>query len=80
MQVADAQHIIGGNQRVVRPRLEDARFFYTQDRKTRLEARIAQLDTVVYHNKLGTQLKRSMRVQQVAGYIAGCIGAHVAHT
>ena len=80
MQVADAQHIIGGNQRVVRPRLEDARFFYTQDRKTRLEARIAQLDTVVYHNKLGTQLKRSMRVQQLAGYIARCIGADVAHT
>ena len=47
-------HIVGGNERVVRPRLEDARFFYDQDRKTRLEARVPQLAKVVYHNKLGT--------------------------
>ena len=54
MKVADPRHIIGGNERVVRPRLEDARFFYDQDRKLRLEARVPQLAKVVYHNKLGT--------------------------
>lgn len=79
MQVADASHIIGGNQRVVRPRLEDARFFYTQDRKTRLESRVPQLEKVVYHNKLGNQLERVMRVQQLAGRIARALGADAAH-
>jgi len=52
MKVATRAHIIGGNQRVVRPRLEDARFFYDQDRKMRLEARVPQLAKVVYHGKL----------------------------
>ncbi len=70
MQVADPRHIIGGNQRVVRPRLEDARFFYDQDRKTRLEERVPQLGKVVYHNKLGSQLERVERVQLLAGKIA----------
>jgi glycyl-tRNA synthetase beta chain len=70
MQIADPRHIIGGNQRVVRPRLEDARFFYNQDRKVRLEARVPQLEKVVYHNKLGNQLQRVERVQLLAGKIA----------
>ena len=78
MQVADPRHIVGGNQRVVRPRLEDARFFYTQDRKSRLEARVPQLEKVVYHNKLGNQLERVMRVQQLAGRIARMLGADAA--
>lgn len=79
MQVADPVHIISGNQRVVRPRLEDARFFYNQDRKERLEARISRLGKVVYHNKLGSQLERVERVAQLASAIARALGAdHVA--
>jgi glycyl-tRNA synthetase beta chain len=78
MQVADARHIVGGNQRVVRPRLEDARFFYDQDRKTRLEERVPLLGKVVYHNKLGSQLERVERVQLLAGKIARQLKADVA--
>ena len=79
MDVADPRHIIGGNQRVVRPRLEDARFFYTQDRKTRLESRVPLLAKVVYHNKLGSQLERTERVQLLAGRIARMLGADVSN-
>ncbi len=75
MQVADPRHIIGGNQRVVRPRLEDARFFFNQDRRQRLEERVPLLDKVVYHNKLGTQHKRMERVRLLAGRIARVLGA-----
>ncbi len=78
MQVADARHIVGGNQRVVRPRLEDARFFYDQDRKVRLEERVPQLAKVVYHNKLGSQLERVERVQLLAGKIARQLKADAA--
>ena len=78
MKVADPRHIVGGNERVVRPRLEDARFFYEQDRKTRLEERVPQLAKVVYHNKLGTQLERVQRLQLLAGHIARAIGANAA--
>jgi glycyl-tRNA synthetase beta chain len=75
MQVADPRHIVGGNQRVVRPRLEDARFFYDQDRRLRLEDRVPQLAKVVYHNKLGSQLERVERIQLLAGKIARVLGA-----
>jgi glycyl-tRNA synthetase beta chain len=75
MQVADPRHIIGGNQRVVRPRLEDARFFLDQDRKQRLEERIPPLAKVVYHNKLGSQLDRVQRIKLLAGKIARVLGA-----
>jgi glycyl-tRNA synthetase beta chain len=78
MQVTDPRHIVGGNERVVRPRLEDARFFYNQDRKQRLEARVPQLGKVVYHNKLGTQLERVQRMQRLAGDIARKLGADAA--
>jgi glycyl-tRNA synthetase beta chain len=77
MKVADPKHIIGGNERVVRPRLEDARFFYEQDRRTRLEARVPALGKVVYHNKLGSQLERVQRVRLLAGQIARVLGADV---
>ncbi len=77
MQVADPRHIVGGNQRVVRPRLEDARFFYNQDRKQRLEERISLLAKVVYHNKLGSQLDRVQRIKLLAGEIARVLGADV---
>jgi len=75
MRVADPRHIIRGNERVVRPRLEDARFFYDQDRKTRLEGRVPQLASVVHHNKLGSQLERVERIQLLAGRIARDLGA-----
>lgn len=78
MQVADPTHIISGNQRVIRPRLEDARFFYNQDRRERLETRVPRLGKVIYHNKLGTQLQRVERVQLLAGKIARLLDADTA--
>ncbi len=75
VRVDDPRSIVEGNQRVVRPRLEDARFFLDQDRRERLEARVPRLAKVVYHNKLGSQLERVERLQQLAGSIARQIGA-----
>ena len=69
------QAIIGGNERVVRPRLSDAKFFFEQDKKKTLASRIDQLRNVVYHNKLGTQYERTDRVMALAGNIAERIGA-----
>ncbi|WP_114971942.1 glycine--tRNA ligase subunit beta [Rhodoferax ferrireducens] len=66
---ADASAVIGGNERVVRPRLADAKFFFDQDRKKSLESRVAGLDKVVYHNKLGTQGERVARVSAIAKVI-----------
>ncbi|MDP2070887.1 glycine--tRNA ligase subunit beta [Methylotenera sp.] len=62
----DASAVIGGNERVVRPRLADAKFFFDQDRKKSLESRISSLDKVVYHNKLGSQGQRTERVSAIA--------------
>ena len=62
--------IISGNERVIRPRLADARFFFQQDQKRPLASRVADLDKVVYHNQLGSQLERSKRVQGLAIGIA----------
>ncbi|MFZ3175829.1 MAG: glycine--tRNA ligase subunit beta [Thiobacillus sp.] len=63
---ADASAVVGGNERVVRPRLADAKFFYDQDRKKALDSRVLGLAKVVYHNKLGTQGERVTRVQAIA--------------
>ena len=71
---ADASAVIGGNERVVRPRLSDAKFFYDQDRKKTLESRVAGLDKVVYHNKLGTQGERMARVCAIARALALPLG------
>ena len=71
---ADPSFVIGGNERVVRPRLADAKFFYDQDRKSSLESRVEGLSKVVYHNQLGTQGDRMQRVCQIAGAIAMRIG------
>ena len=71
---ADASFVIGGNERVVRPRLADAKFFFDQDRKKTLESRVAGLDKVVYHNKLGTQGERVERVRAIARAIAQQLG------
>lgn len=70
MRTPDPKHIINGNQRVIRPRLSDARFFFNQDRKHTLESRVEKLGSVIYHNKLGTQLQRTERIATLAGTIA----------
>jgi glycyl-tRNA synthetase beta chain len=75
VETADPGAIIEGNERVLRARLADARFFFDQDRKTSLEARAPKLATVVYHNKLGSQRERVSRLARLAGEIAGWIGA-----
>jgi len=62
----DASAVIGGNERVVRPRLADAKFFFDQDRKKTLASRVEGLDKVVYHNKLGSQGERVQRVCDIA--------------
>jgi glycyl-tRNA synthetase beta chain len=77
MRLDNPQNVIEGNQRVVRPRLSDARFFFETDKKTKLEARVPKLANVVYHNKLGSQGERIERVRKLASHIAGLIGADV---
>jgi glycyl-tRNA synthetase beta chain len=71
---ADASAVIGGNERVVRPRLADAKFFFDQDRKKTLESRVEGLSKVVYHNKLGTQGERMARVCAIAKAIGQQVG------
>lgn len=78
MEVADPSNIVTGNQRVVRPRLADARFFFDTDRKERLESRVPRLGKVIYHNKLGSQLQRVERIGKLAGSIAERIGSDAA--
>ncbi|HEY4071482.1 MAG TPA: glycine--tRNA ligase subunit beta [Herbaspirillum sp.] len=73
----DPHHIIEGNERVVRPRLSDAKFFYEQDQKKTLADRVPLLANVVYHNKLGNQLQRTERIQALAGQIAAMLGGDV---
>ncbi|NMM04747.1 glycine--tRNA ligase subunit beta [Polaromonas sp.] len=70
----DASAVIGGNERVVRPRLADAKFFFDQDRKKTLASRVVGLDKVVYHNKLGTQGERVERVRAIAKAIGQHLG------
>jgi len=73
----DASAVIGGNERVVRPRLADAKFFFDQDRKKTLESRVEGLGKVVYHNKLGTQGERVERVRAIARAIGQQLGDDV---
>jgi glycyl-tRNA synthetase beta chain len=76
LETNDPKDIIAGNERVLRARLADAKFFYEQDKKKTLEARVPQLANVVYHNKLGSQLERVLRIQALAGWVATEIGAN----
>ena len=76
LKTADPQHIIHGNERVLRARLSDAKFFFEQDQKTKLETRTPKLADVVYHNKLGTQLERVTRIQKLAAEIAYRLNAN----
>ena len=71
---ADASRVIGGNERVVRPRLADAKFFFDQDRKKTLASRIDGLAKVVYHAKLGTMGERVERVRRIAAQIGQALG------
>ncbi len=75
MRLADPKNIVAGNQRVIRPRLADARFFFETDKKTKLADRVPLLASIVYHNKLGSQLDRVGRVRALAKAIALMIGA-----
>ncbi len=76
----DASAVIGGNERVVRPRLADAKFFFDQDRKKTLESRVDGLSKVVYHNKLGTQGERMARVCAIAQAIGLQVGGEALAT
>ncbi len=75
MRLNDARNVVEGNQRVVRPRLADARFFFNTDKKTKLADRLPKLASVVYHNKLGSQGERVERVRAIAKAICGLMGA-----
>ncbi|MBP7581311.1 MAG: glycine--tRNA ligase subunit beta [Vogesella sp.] len=75
LQTEDPRYIVGGNERVLRARLSDAKFFYEQDQKQRLDSRLPRLANVVYHNKIGSQLERVERLQTIAAAIAGKLGA-----
>jgi glycyl-tRNA synthetase beta chain len=70
IETTKPEAIISGNERVVRPRLADARFFFQQDQKRSLVSRVADLGKVVYHNQLGSQLERTQRVQRLAVGVA----------
>ncbi len=78
MAIDDPRFIIDGNQRVVRPRLADARFFFEQDRKTPLAARVERLGSVVYHARLGSQGARVERVRAIAREVATLLRADAA--
>lgn len=78
MRVADPSNIIEGNQRVVRPRLADAQFFFETDRRIPLAERVPQLATSVYHNKLGSVLQRVERIRRIATHIADQLGLDAA--
>jgi glycyl-tRNA synthetase beta chain len=73
----DSSAVIGGNERVVRPRLADAKFFFDQDRKKTLVSRVEGLNKVIYHNKLGTQGERVERVRAIAKAIGQQLGGDV---
>lgn len=75
----DPQQIISGNEKVVRPRLADAEFFFNSDRKKRLEDNLPRLETVLFQKELGTLRDKTDRIQALAGWIAGQIGADVNH-
>jgi glycyl-tRNA synthetase beta chain len=72
--------IVAGNERVIRARLSDAKFFYETDLKTRLEERLPRFEQIVFHEKLGTQAQRIARIESLAGHIAQLIDADIAKT
>lgn len=75
----DPQQIISGNEKVVRPRLADAEFFYKTDLKQRLDDRLPKLETVLFQQQLGTVREKSERIQDLAGWVASKIGTNENH-
>ena len=75
LRTDDPSDIIRGNERVLRARLADAKFFFDQDRKAPLESRVEKLGAVVYHNKLGSQLDRVKRIARLSAEIASLLHA-----
>ncbi len=73
----DGKAIVAGNERVIRARLSDAKFFYETDLKTKLEDRLPKFDAIVFHEKLGTQGERIKRIERLAGELAPLVGANV---
>ena len=69
--------IVAGNERVIRARLSDAKFFYETDLKTRLEDRLPKFDQIIFHEKLGTQAERIARIERLAAALAPLVGADV---
>jgi len=74
MRLDDPGNVVGGNERVVRPRLADARFFFEQDRRQPLESRLPELARMVYHNKLGSQHDRVERLRALGARLAAILG------
>jgi glycyl-tRNA synthetase beta chain len=72
--------IVAGNERVIRARLSDAKFFYDTDLKTKLEARLPKFENIVFHEKLGTQAERIARIERLAAELAPLVGADVEKT
>lgn len=69
--------IVSGNERVIRARLSDAKFFYETDRKTRLEDRLFKFENILFHEKLGTQAARIVRIEELAAELAPIVGADI---
>lgn len=80
IESSDPSQIISGNERVIRPRLADAEFFFNTDKKQSLESRLASLDTVLFQKQLGTLKDKSDRIAELSGYIAEIIGANKAES
>src|SRR5246127_1185695 len=72
--------IVAGNERVIRARLSDAKFFYEADLRTKLEDRLPKFDHIVFHERLGTQAERIKRIERLAAEIAPLVGADVEKT
>ncbi|MEX6156421.1 glycine--tRNA ligase subunit beta [Providencia manganoxydans] len=79
IESSDPQQIISGNEKVVRPRLADAEFFFKTDRKQRLEDNLPRLETVLFQQQLGTLRDKTDRLEALAGWVASKIGADVNH-
>lgn len=75
----DPTQVIEGNEKVIRPRLADAEFFYNTDKKHSLESRLSSLESVLFQKQLGTLKEKSERISELAGYIAGKISANTEH-
>lgn len=79
IQSKDAEQVIKGNEKVIRPRLADAEFFFNTDKKQTLESRLESLETVLFQKQLGTLKEKSMRIASLAKHIASQLGADTEH-